>query len=84
MVSYSHALKTTSHFLFYQVPSGELCIEVFNPFELDFVHGDRYGSTFILLRVDIQVYPNIFGDAFFFSLYNFSFQKKSGAHMCGH
>ena len=41
---------------------------------LSFVHSDRYGSTFILLQVDIQLcQPAPFvKDAFFLPLYNFS------------
>ena len=41
--------------LFYQDQCGQIYIEVFNPFGLSFVHGDRYGSIFILLQGDIQL-----------------------------
>ena len=55
VVSYAHALKATSHFLLYRVQCGQICIELFNPFGLEFVHGDRYGSTCILFHFDIQL-----------------------------
>ena len=36
VVSCAHVLQTTSHLLFYQVQCGQIKIEVFNPFELEF------------------------------------------------
>ena len=44
-----------------QVQSDRINADVFNPFGLEFCrdnlsyHGDRFGSTFILLQVDIQL-----------------------------
>ena len=41
--------------------------------DLSFVHGDRYGSTFILLQVDVQLCQHhLLKMLFFLPLYNFS------------
>ena len=51
-------LQSTSHFLFFQVHCGQIYIEVFNPFGLEFCAWYRYGSIFIHLQVDIQLYEH--------------------------
>ena len=48
--------SSISHFLFCEVQCDCFYVEVFDPFGLEFMHGDRYGSVFILLQVDIQLF----------------------------
>ena len=45
----------SSVLLFYEVQCGWFYVEVLIHLDLRFVHGNRYGSLFILLHVDIQL-----------------------------
>ena len=83
MVSCVNASKCTSHFLFYDVQCCWFYVEVFDPFELEFVYGGRYGSIFIILHVNIQLYQHHFLNTLsFFNFVFLLFLEKSGVGRC--
>ena len=48
--------------------------------DLSFVHGDRYGSIFILLHADIQLCQHHLLNMLYFPFYIFASLSKSGVH----
>lgn len=48
----------TGYIFFLQFQCFMVCIEVLNPFAVNFVQGDRYSSNLIFLHMDIQFGQN--------------------------
>ena len=81
----ANVFKYSSHFLFYKFSVAGFMLRSLIHLDLSFVHGDRYGSIFILLHVDIQLCQHHLLNmlSFFHLIFFASLSKIKCLKVCG-
>ena len=83
MVPCANVFKCTSHLSSIRFNVAGFMLRSLIHLDLSFVHGDRYGSIFILLHVDIQLCQHhLLNMLSFFHLIFFASLSKSDVRRC--